>query len=237
MKLILYKINRVGIVPSRRSSRVLGRTGRDSIEWRRPQNIVHRPSDEFKTNRDDFLDPSDDMGRYNIAPKFLEDDIGRRTDEFRRNIIEQACHGIMSWDLKGVKYVFMLKIHFCSCLFYLPRCSSDIERDSLLPRLLYRYIHLIFYENYGVLYILFEITWRWQSSLALPMTTPMAIPMTVPMAAPMAVPIDVPMAVPMAVPKTVSMTVPMAAPMVVTNDRCQWPTHYSPLYDSLPLHQ
>ena len=127
-----YKV-RVGIVPSRRSSRVLGRTRRDSIEWSRPQNIVRRPSDELKTNRDDFLDHSDDTGRYDIAPKILEDDIGRRTDEFRRNIIEQGCHGIMSRDLKGVKYIFMLEIHFCSCLFYLPHCNSDIERDSLLP--------------------------------------------------------------------------------------------------------
>jgi hypothetical protein len=62
--------------------------GRDSIEWGRPQNIVRRPSNDLKTNRDDFLDRSDDTGRDDIAPKILKDDIGRRTDEERTNLDE-----------------------------------------------------------------------------------------------------------------------------------------------------
>jgi hypothetical protein len=37
-------------------------------------------------------------------------------------------------ELKGAKYVFMLEVHFCSCLFFLPRCSSGIKRDSLSKR-------------------------------------------------------------------------------------------------------
>jgi len=72
---------RVGIVPSRLSSGVLGRTGRDSIDGCRPQNIVRRPSDELETNRDGFLDHSDDTRRFDIVLKVVEDDIVRQTDE------------------------------------------------------------------------------------------------------------------------------------------------------------
>ena len=94
---------RVGIVLSRLSSGVIGRTGRDSIEWCRPQNIVCRPSDELKTNRDGFLNCSDDTRCLNIVLKMDKDNIERRTDEID---VEQGvtgwCHRIVCIRCKNL---------------------------------------------------------------------------------------------------------------------------------------
>jgi len=93
-------LDRAGIVPSHLSSGVLGRMGRDSIEWCRPQNIVCHPSDELKTNQDGLLNHSDDMRRLNIILKLVRDDIERRTDEIDiERGVTRWCHRIVCKNL------------------------------------------------------------------------------------------------------------------------------------------
>jgi hypothetical protein len=86
-------IRRVGIVPSRLSSTVLGRTDEilsSGIVLKISSVVGQMRSRRIETT---FWTGQNDTIRYDIPPKIVEDDIGQRADEFRRNIIEQGCYG------------------------------------------------------------------------------------------------------------------------------------------------
>ena len=75
----------------------------DSIEWSHTQNIICHSSNELKMNQDSFLECSDDMIRFNIVQKIVEDDIVWRMDEL--NIIELNGDVIRSGH--GIQYILL----------------------------------------------------------------------------------------------------------------------------------